>query len=79
MATSSAIPETKESSGKRNLVTTARMGAGRAGAGRFSPGGGTVIVTARSASEEDIGSHFIQADVSSRQETIRLCGRQKRR
>jgi NAD(P)-dependent dehydrogenase (short-subunit alcohol dehydrogenase family) len=48
----------------RVLVTGGTKGAGKAIADRFQRGGATVIVTARSAPEEE-ARHFIQADVST--------------
>src|SRR5258706_5400668 len=54
-----------EFKGKRVLVTGGTKGAGKAIANRFLRGGGTVIITARSAPEENAGSHFIQADLST--------------
>jgi NAD(P)-dependent dehydrogenase (short-subunit alcohol dehydrogenase family) len=72
MATSSAIKATKEFNGKRILVTGGTKGAGKAIADRFGRGGGTVIITARSAPEEKTGSYFIQADVSTREGTTRV-------
>src|SRR5882724_11209971 len=72
MTTSSAIKATKEFSGKRILVTGGTKGAGKAIADRFGRGGGTVIITARSAPEEKTGSYFLQADVSTREGTSRV-------
>jgi len=51
--------------GKRFLVTGGTKGAGKAIAGRFLQGGGTVAITARSAPTEQTAAHFIQADVST--------------
>jgi len=72
MATSSAIPATDEFNGKRILVTGGTKGAGKAIADRFLRGGGTVIITARSAPKEKTGSHFIQADVSTPAGTVKV-------
>src|SRR5258706_3565399 len=54
-----------EFKGRRVLVTGGTKGAGKAIADRFLQGGGTVIITARSAPKENAGSNFIQADVST--------------
>jgi len=56
-----------EFSGKRILVTGGTKGAGKAIANRFLQGGATVVITARSAPTEKTQSHYIQADVSTRQ------------
>lgn len=72
MATSSTVPAGNEFSGKRILVTGGTKGAGKAIADRFLRGGGTVIITARSAPEEKTGSHSIQADVSTPKGTARV-------
>src|SRR6201993_1862804 len=48
---------------KQVLVTGGTKGAGRAIADRFRRGGATVIITARSASDNEI-DNFIQADLS---------------
>jgi len=50
---------------KRVLVTGGTKGAGGAITDRFLRGGGTVIITARSAPETQTAAHFIQADVST--------------
>jgi NAD(P)-dependent dehydrogenase (short-subunit alcohol dehydrogenase family) len=65
-------PDASEFSGKRVLVTGGTKGAGKAIADRFLRGGGTVIITARSAPEEKTGSHFIQADVSTPEGTTTI-------
>jgi NAD(P)-dependent dehydrogenase (short-subunit alcohol dehydrogenase family) len=72
MATLSTIAENDEFSGKRILVTGGTKGAGKAIADRFVRGSGTVIITARSSPEEETPSHFIQADVSTRQGVARV-------
>jgi NAD(P)-dependent dehydrogenase (short-subunit alcohol dehydrogenase family) len=73
MSTSSkSPPDPNEFTGKRILVTGGTKGAGRAIAERFQRGGGTVIVTARSAPEEKTGNHFIQADVSTSEGTLKV-------
>jgi NAD(P)-dependent dehydrogenase (short-subunit alcohol dehydrogenase family) len=60
------IPPTSEDfSGKRVLVTGGTQGAGKAIAERFTRGGATVIVAARSAPKDLSQNHFIQADVST--------------
>src|SRR5258708_38741842 len=63
---------TGEFNGKRVLVTGGTKGAGKAIADRFLQGGATVIITARSAPEEKIKSHFIQADVSTSDGTAKV-------
>ena len=67
-----STPDMGEFKGKRVLVTGGTKGAGKAIADRFLRGGGTVIITARSASEENTGSHFIQADVSTSEGTSKV-------
>ena len=59
------LSSTDEFRGKRVLITGGTKGAGKAIAKRFLQGGGTVVVTARSAPTEDTGCFFIQADVST--------------
>jgi len=55
-----------ELSGKIALVTGGTKGAGRAIAERLLQAGATVIITARNASETEIGQlHFIAADLST--------------
>jgi len=55
-----------ELSGKTALVTGGTKGAGRAIAERLLQAGATVIITARNASETQIGQlHFIAADLST--------------
>ena len=61
-----------EFTGKRVLVTGGTKGAGKAIADRFRRGGATVIITARSAPEEKIENHFIQADVSTPEGTTKV-------
>jgi len=51
-------PDTGEFNGKSVLVTGGTKGAGKAIADRFLRGGGTVMITARSAPEEETGSYF---------------------
>jgi NAD(P)-dependent dehydrogenase (short-subunit alcohol dehydrogenase family) len=74
MATSSTVPAASEFAGKRILVTGGTKGAGKAIADRFRRGGGTVIITARSAPEESTDSHFIQADVSTHEGAAKVIG-----
>jgi NAD(P)-dependent dehydrogenase (short-subunit alcohol dehydrogenase family) len=62
----------REFDGKRILVTGGTKGAGKAIAERFQRGGATVIITARSAPEENIQYHFIQADVSTAEGTAKV-------
>lgn len=69
MATSSTIPARDEFRGKRILVTGGTKGAGKAIADRFSRGGGSVVITARSAPEAKTGNYFIKADVSTSEGT----------
>jgi NAD(P)-dependent dehydrogenase (short-subunit alcohol dehydrogenase family) len=57
---------------KHVLVTGGTKGAGKAIAGRFQQAGATVIVTARSASDEKTDNHFIQADVSTPEGTTKV-------
>ncbi|HSI62391.1 MAG TPA: SDR family oxidoreductase [Candidatus Saccharimonadia bacterium] len=57
-----------EFANKRVLVTGGTKGTGKAMADRFLRGGATVIITARSAPEEE-AHHFIQADVSTAEGT----------
>ncbi len=64
--------ETDEFNDKRILVTGGTKGAGKAIADRFLRGGGTVIITARSSPEQETGSHFIQADVSTSEGTSKV-------
>src|SRR5436190_12929047 len=71
-ASTASTRDTGEFNGKRVLVTGGTKGAGKAIADRFLHGGGTVIITARSAPEEKTGSHFIQADVSTSEGTARV-------
>src|ERR1700730_12378095 len=70
--TSSSAPDSAEFTGKRVLVTGGTKGAGKAIADRFLQGGATVSITARSAPEEETGSHFIQADVSTAAGTTKV-------
>src|SRR6266446_1853110 len=73
MTTSSKVPpDTNEFDGKRVLVTGGTKGAGKAIAERFQRAGATVIVTARSAPEEKMDNHFIQADVSTAEGTSKV-------
>ena len=71
-ASTRPTPDTGEFKGKRVLVTGGTKGAGKAIADRFLRGGGTVIITARSAPDEKTGSHFIQADVSTSEGTTKV-------
>jgi NAD(P)-dependent dehydrogenase (short-subunit alcohol dehydrogenase family) len=66
------IPQENEFTGKRILVTGGTKGAGKAIAARFLRGGGTVIITARSAPEGQTGTRFIQADVSTSEGTSKV-------
>jgi len=68
----SPMSATEEFKGKRALVTGGTKGAGKAIADRVMQGGATVVITARSAPEEDTGSHFIQADVSTSEGTTKV-------
>ena len=65
-------PDAGEFKGKRILVTGGTKGAGKAIADRFLQGGGTVIITARSAPEEKTASYFIRADVSTPEGTTNV-------
>jgi NAD(P)-dependent dehydrogenase (short-subunit alcohol dehydrogenase family) len=67
-----AISDTGEFNAKRILVTGGTKGAGMAIADRFLRGGGTVIITARSAPEEKTASHFVEADVSTSEGATRV-------
>ena len=70
MTESTAITnDTGEFKRKRVLVTGGTKGAGKAIADRFSQGGATVAITARSAPAEHTAAHFIQADVSTSEGT----------
>lgn len=71
-ASNKSRPDTGEFTGKRILVTGGTKGAGKAIADRLLKGGGTIIVTARSAPDEKTDSHFIQADVSTSAGTTRV-------
>src|SRR5437899_2450754 len=72
MSTSNISPDTSEFAGKRVLVTGGTKGAGKAIADRFQRGGATVIITARSAPPEKTDHHFIQADVSTAEGTMKV-------
>ena len=74
MTTSSSVPISDEFKGKRILVTGGTKGLGKAIADRFLRCGGTVMITARSATEERTGSHFVQADVSTPEGTAKVIG-----
>jgi NAD(P)-dependent dehydrogenase (short-subunit alcohol dehydrogenase family) len=65
-------PGVGEFNGKRVLVTGGTKGAGKAIADRFLRGGATVIITARSAPEENAANHFIQADLSTSEGTAKV-------
>jgi NAD(P)-dependent dehydrogenase (short-subunit alcohol dehydrogenase family) len=67
-----STPGTSEFKSKRILVTGGTKGAGKAIAGRFLQGGGTIITTARSAPDEKTEAHFIQADVSTSEGTTKV-------
>ena len=60
-------PNEREFNRTRIPVNGGTKGAGQAIAHRFLRGGGTVIITARSAPEEKTGSHFVRADVATRE------------
>jgi NAD(P)-dependent dehydrogenase (short-subunit alcohol dehydrogenase family) len=70
--TNKSTPEKGEFNGKRILVTGGTKGVGKAIADRFLQGGGTVLVTARSAPEEKTEGYFIQADVSTSEGTTKV-------
>lgn len=72
--TSLTSSNTDEFSGKRVLITGGTKGAGKAIAKRFLQGGGTVVITARSAPTEDTGCFFIQADVSTPEGAAKVVG-----
>ena len=72
MSTSNFPAEANEFTGKRVLVTGGTKGAGKAMADRFRRGGATVIITARSGPTEEMGNHFIQADVSTAEGTTKV-------
>ena len=63
------ISNAEEFAGKRVLVTGGTKGAGKAIAERFLRGGAIVVVTARSQPQDQNGTTFIQADVSSAEGT----------
>jgi NAD(P)-dependent dehydrogenase (short-subunit alcohol dehydrogenase family) len=67
-----STPGTSEFKSKRILVTGGTKGAGKAIAGRFLQGGGTIITTARSAPDEKTEAQFIQADVSTSEGTTKV-------
>ena len=76
MSSLSNIPfDAKEFSGQRVLITGRTKGTGKAIAERFRQGGATVIVTARTVPEEKTDSHFIQADVSTPEGTMKVITR----
>lgn len=58
--------DVNEFRGKRILVTGGTKGIGDAIANRLKRGGGTVLVTARTAPASEDSEHFIQADGSTR-------------
>src|SRR6266478_830143 len=72
MSTSNFPAEANEFTGKRVLVTGGTKGAGKSMADRFRRGGATVIITARSGPTEEMGNHFIQADVSTAEGTTKV-------
>lgn len=61
------MAETTEFNGRRILVTGGTRGIGRAIVDRLIRGGGDVIATARSVSEETSADRFVQADVSTQE------------
>ena len=61
------MAETTEFNGRRSLVTGGTRGIGRAIVERLIRGGGDVIATARSVSEETSADRFVQADVSTQE------------
>src|SRR6266446_6520365 len=72
MSTSNFPAEANEFTGKRVLVTGGTKGAGKAMADRFRRGGATLIITARSGPTEEMGNHFVQADVSTAEGTTKV-------
>lgn len=64
MSITPALDE-REFNRKRVLVTGGTKGAGKAMAHRFLRGGGSVIITARSAPEGKTASDFVQADIAT--------------
>ena len=72
MSTANFPSNANEFTGKRVLVTGGTKGAGKAIADRFQRGGATVIITARSAPTEKTDNHFIQADVSTAEGTMKV-------
>lgn len=61
------MAETTEFNGRRILVTSGTRGIGGAIVDRLIRGGGDVIATARSVSEETSADRFVQADVSTQE------------
>ena len=72
MSTSNISSDANEFAGKRALVTGGTKGAGKAIADRFQQSGAIVIITARSAPAEKTDNHFIQADVSTAEDTTKV-------
>src|SRR5258708_9391999 len=74
MSTSSSgmSSDVNELHGKRVLVIGGSKEAGKGIGDRFRGGGGTVIISARSAPEEKTENHFIQADVSTPEGTNKV-------
>src|SRR5260221_14262078 len=72
MRTSNFPAEANEFSGKLVLVTGGTKGAGKSMADRFRRGGATLIITARSGPTEEMGNHFVQADVSTAEGTTKV-------
>jgi NAD(P)-dependent dehydrogenase (short-subunit alcohol dehydrogenase family) len=70
--TNKSTLEKGEFNSKRILVTGGTKGVGNAIADRFLQGGGTVLVTARSAPEEKTESYFIHLINTKKVAALRL-------